>query len=55
MAEVIPIDPEGAYEYVVYCPVCEGTDFELVTDKAGSEVEIHAYRCSACGFEVEVE
>lgn len=55
MADIIPLNDDS--EYLVTCPVCGGTAWELISDQPGEVFAISRYRCLSedCGVEFEGE
>ena len=54
MADIIPL--HGDSEWHIECPNCGGTDWHVLTPDGGETyLDVSGYRCSECGFEVEIE
>jgi len=54
MSNVIELHPD--WEWHIECPHCGGTEWHVITPDGGETyLDVSGYRCSECGFEVEID
>ena len=54
MGNLIELHPDT--EWHIECPACGGTDWKMILPDGGETyLDVSGYRCSECGYEVEVE